>query len=543
MSYCTTYARAASKTSREVKSMRSLKDRMRRDPGAGATPLPSIWLLKNTDTFAGFAHAINSYLAGVALASRHGIGLLHRPQAMAHGLGLAFSDFFESDPRGVVPPVYAPLLTVSSSALIINGQPVHLYVQPTHAAGNASTIAARIKVLPNNSALWLRKGRQAFTDDCANGIPDPVFVKAGMACSYPPEVRYTALWLRERFWRAAIVRRRRAAEADQAAVRATDGGPVRICVHVRRGDVYYLGPKTRMPHPHWVETTTVLDMLLGVRRALGRPLAPPFVKVDLFSERGWQANDTEAVRAIAPEVQIHLDSSADATIDALIQMSQADLFVMGSSGFSFWAGVFGCGVKLGERRAEALPMRHVGYASTITTRSAPFWPSAGEALQLEWARYWECRVDSRCRPRLCTADQLWKGDAAAPRPVWTESPLAKEQVSNPKAVQWTLPDLLLWPPLNVPSLNASVNYETVSSRDAALDTDDTEVDPAASGQAPFLHFRRACLSTSKHGRSRSGNRRKQTGDLHRIEACTRNLWLQNLTSFLAGRKTVPGACC
>ena len=64
---------------------------------------PSRWLMKNTDTFAGFAHAMNSYLAGVALAARHGIALMHRPQVMAHGLGFAFVDFFDSDPRGVIP--------------------------------------------------------------------------------------------------------------------------------------------------------------------------------------------------------------------------------------------------------------------------------------------------------------------------------------------------------------------------------------------------------------------------------------------------------
>ena len=88
--------------------------------------LPTRWLLKNTDTFAGFAHAIGSYLAGVALASRHGVGLMHRPQPMAHGLGLVFSDFFESDPRGVVPPVYTPALRVTNKAMLVNGHPVYL---------------------------------------------------------------------------------------------------------------------------------------------------------------------------------------------------------------------------------------------------------------------------------------------------------------------------------------------------------------------------------------------------------------------------------
>ena len=82
---------------------------------------PTRWLLKNTDTFAGFAHAMNSYLAGVALAARHGLRLIHRPQQMAHGIQFAFVDFFDSDPRGIVPPVYAPTLSVgpNGSAMLI----------------------------------------------------------------------------------------------------------------------------------------------------------------------------------------------------------------------------------------------------------------------------------------------------------------------------------------------------------------------------------------------------------------------------------------
>ena len=42
------------------------------------------------------------------VADIHRIGLIHRPQIMAHGLGFAFVDFLDSDPRGIVPPVFAP---------------------------------------------------------------------------------------------------------------------------------------------------------------------------------------------------------------------------------------------------------------------------------------------------------------------------------------------------------------------------------------------------------------------------------------------------
>ena len=244
---------------------------------------PTRWLMKNTDTFAGFAHAINSYLAGVALADRHGLALIHRPQIMAHGLGFAFVDFFDSDPRGIVPPVYTATLTSNASAMLVDGHPVQLYVQLA-TAGNSSLVKRQLTELPNYSMLWLRKGRQAFVDPslgCHNTSTD--------------EVCYTALWFRERFWRAVLARRRRfggTVDAEQISGRrhwsrskslttvaasgkrevrlhtkmigssraAARRPPIRIAVHVRRGDVYYLGPKTRLPHPHWVEVSKCPSM-------------------------------------------------------------------------------------------------------------------------------------------------------------------------------------------------------------------------------------------------------------------------------------------
>ena len=53
----------------------------------------SKWLLKDVDSFAGFAHALYTFLGGVCLAYRHGMQLIHRPITMAHGLGFAFDDF------------------------------------------------------------------------------------------------------------------------------------------------------------------------------------------------------------------------------------------------------------------------------------------------------------------------------------------------------------------------------------------------------------------------------------------------------------------
>ena len=93
-----------------------------------AAPLVSRgYLVKDIDSFAGFAHAINTYLAGVALADVHGRQLLYMPFRAAHGLEYAFDDFLTSDPRGMAHPLAAPRLTLRDDAQpLINGLPASL---------------------------------------------------------------------------------------------------------------------------------------------------------------------------------------------------------------------------------------------------------------------------------------------------------------------------------------------------------------------------------------------------------------------------------
>ena len=80
------------------------------------------YLLKDVDSFAGFAHAIHTYLAGVALADVHGRQLLYMPFRAAHGLEYAFDDFLTSDPRGMPPPLAAPRLTLGEGEQpLVNG--------------------------------------------------------------------------------------------------------------------------------------------------------------------------------------------------------------------------------------------------------------------------------------------------------------------------------------------------------------------------------------------------------------------------------------
>ena len=75
---------------------------------------PRTYLLKDVDSFAGFAHAVNTYIAGVALADLHGLRLLHMPLRVAHGMGHAWDDFFACDPRGLVYPLVAPRLSADN---------------------------------------------------------------------------------------------------------------------------------------------------------------------------------------------------------------------------------------------------------------------------------------------------------------------------------------------------------------------------------------------------------------------------------------------
>eukprot|EP00966_Prymnesium_polylepis_P303866 7019976-Prymnesium_polylepis.1 len=110
------------------------------------------------------------------------------------------------------------------------------------------------------------------------------------------------------------------------------------------------------------------------------------------------ANDSAALLALAPQAQLHLDSSPAATIVSLVQMARSDVLVMGSSGFSVWAGLLSCGIKIGP---GTLPFRHVNYSSTLRRNYGPFLPFAGADFGKAWSEYWKCKTSATCRPTLC----------------------------------------------------------------------------------------------------------------------------------------------
>ena len=102
------------------------------------------YLLKNVDAFAGFGHCVGTYIAGVSIAHRHNLQLIHRPLQAAHGLGYVFDDLFMLTGR-IAPPVAAPTLEVASggAALLVNGRRTSIYVlaDRKNMKANASTIS------------------------------------------------------------------------------------------------------------------------------------------------------------------------------------------------------------------------------------------------------------------------------------------------------------------------------------------------------------------------------------------------------------------
>ena len=495
------------------------------------------YLLKDVDAFAGFAHAINTYLAGVALADRHDRQLIYQPFRTAHGMDYAIDDFLWSDPRGLVPPLAAPRLVAggadSSAPPLVDGMPA------TYGELRKGSSAYHIGSYLNSSkrsVVWVRNGRFAFHDTCN--------------CSYNGEVRYAALWLRERFWQAVSARRRSMQQvaASPSLARGGKGGgskgggskdvtggaggagaaagspgataaeeePISVSVHVRRGDVTYIDLKGR-PSSRWVETSTVLEILRGVQQVLRRPLAPPAVHVHVHTEHGWLANDTAAVRALAPGAEVHTDASQPATLEALVRMASSDILLVGSSGFSQWAGILSCGLKIANPTSPPLPMRHVPFASSLTTRAQPFAAAALDDLRKQWTAYHSCKRRPTCRATLCGPHHI--SDRR-----WFASGLAQRAAADLAALQWAAP---AW---DAAAAAMGIGSAVGSAALAALD------DNAGGGVvglsdgiklAELAPLYRAC-SPARGVRSQQA--------LSKLLGCARSAWGKNLSNFLVSAR-------
>ena len=113
---------------------------------------------------------------------------------------------------------------------------------------------------------------------------------------------------------------------------------------------------------------------------------------------------------------------------ALIQMARADLLIMGSSGFLFGLGVFGCGVKVGEGEPTTA-LSTCGICKHHYHARRPILACSRALLRDEWRKYWTCRQDPACRPTLCTPSTCGEVTLQQ-RDVWAESPLAAYSMNH-----------------------------------------------------------------------------------------------------------------
>ena len=80
-------------------------------------------------------------------------------------MSFTFDDFLTADPRGIVPPLVAPALTVNASGVrIVDGVPVASIVL-IRRESSATHIRTKLLAAPARSLTMLRKGRSAMVDN------------------------------------------------------------------------------------------------------------------------------------------------------------------------------------------------------------------------------------------------------------------------------------------------------------------------------------------------------------------------------------------
>ena len=101
--------------------------------------------------------------------------------------------------------------------------------------------------------------------------------------------------------------------------------------------------------------------------------------------------------------------------------------------------------------------------------------------------------------------------------MWTRSVLAQGALADAQAVQWRLPELVLWP--------------EERNADRANVTNSAGVESAALAELRPTCAAKALAKTQLT----SGDKRPARVGVG-LDPCLRNLWLHNLTQFLAARK-------
>lgn len=476
----------------------------------------SRWLARTIGPGPGLSHTLNMYLSGVARAHACGMRLIYEPITASHGLGWAFDDLLWADPRGIVAPLESPALSClpNSSRRTVDGQDVGFTMiqPPPPVQSKLAAITAQLAAAPPRSVTWARKIDNFFARVDSRPIRD--------------EVLYTGLWMRERFWSAVHTLAASAPTVRRlSGRRVTGAAPVLICVHLRRGDV--LSTQLRSTH-RFVGVPLVLSALSAVREAIRMPLALPAVHVRVFSEPGLRAQDIQLIRGVSPDAEVILDTTPSATIDALVSMSSSDILLLGGSGFSWWAGLFSCGLKLGGPRMhtprDRLPVRHF---SGIYFSDGALRPNGTESAAMErtfalavpelreaWRAYWTCKLDRVCQQHaLCAARQIDNED-------WiSASSLSRGLAADDSLAQWRPPP-------------ESFGWQNGSAWRALANLHVNDGGTARAGSAGWRHSASACM----HQLSRQSEDRDRAAphmSLLEVSRCTKRHVQRSLQAFLS----------
>ena len=240
---------------------------------------------------------------------------------------------------------------------------------------------------------------------------------------------------------------------------------------------------------------------------------------------------------VSRDAAILLDSSPSATVSAMVDMASSDILLLGSSGFSMWAGLFSCGLKLGSadtgvtihEPSITLPMRHIFLPTSLTTRpsrqtflEAP----AAAAFRRAWRAYAACKANETCRPTLCSPAHL--GDRR-----WARSRLARAAVADAAAAQWRPPPAMFGREPDAPRHEESGRLSP-TSHSFSFSSASSFNAPATRGSPAMKELWALCVGASRNGTSKSGAHARAASGV----SCLRQRWDRNLSAFMAARKSV-----